>query len=121
MIATAARLLALAATCGLLAGCASPGFGGSEIRFGFFQTPQRASDPWVAKIEDWQQRERRDRPDTALAPIETQRAKPRSMLLRVKMGRCSLMNGRGPPSASCSVDRCSMCTRPRRLRSSMRR
>lgn len=87
MHASAAHLLALVTACCALAGCASTGLSAGEIRFGFFEAAARERDPWVAKIEDWQRREQRHRPETALASIETQRAKPKSMLLRVKMGR----------------------------------
>jgi hypothetical protein len=74
-------------TLGLLAGCASfdPNSGG-DVEFGFFNPPSAETDPWVSKVADWQQREQRDRPNTALADAETLRAKPRSSLLRVKMG-----------------------------------
>ncbi|MBW2361089.1 MAG: hypothetical protein JRG84_09330 [Deltaproteobacteria bacterium] len=81
------RALGLLLTLGLLVGCASTGLGGSgDVQFGFFNPTSTDTDPWVAKVADWQRRERRDRPHTALADAETLRAKRRSALLRVKMG-----------------------------------
>ena len=73
---------------GLLAGCAStwPATRG-DLEFSFFNEVSAETDPWVAKISDWQLRERRDRPDTELANAETQLAKPHSALLRVQMGQ----------------------------------
>ena len=79
-----ALLLCLA----LFAGCASNGLPGSgDVEYGFFNQASADSDPWVNKVADWQARERRDRPSTALADAATQREKPKSALLRVKMGR----------------------------------
>lgn len=77
-------LLALAA----LAGCAATGrLGGGEIEFAFFNEPSETGDFWVTKVADWQRREQRDRPNTALADVATQLAKPKSALLRVQMGQ----------------------------------
>ena len=57
-------------------------------RYRYFTQPVPASDPWYGKVENWQTREQRDRPNEALANAEgIQQAGPRSGLLRVKMGR----------------------------------
>ena len=81
-------LIVASALTALATGCASlPGYGVASPRFDFFAAPRPGIDPWVEKVADWQQRERRDRPDTHLADARTQREKPRSLLLRIKMGR----------------------------------
>jgi hypothetical protein len=77
---------ALALTCALGLGCASTAPGQSGYRF--FAEPAPPSDPWYENVERWQERERRDRPDEALADaVAVREAGPYSGLLRVKMGR----------------------------------
>jgi hypothetical protein len=85
----ATSCLAIAATGGL-GGCAgvlgipsAPG----DTGFQFFVKPEPRNDFWFDKVDDWQQRERAHRPETALADAATVRAKPKSGLLTVKMGR----------------------------------
>lgn len=68
-------------------GCAGSGTAPGDVRFGFFGELRPQTDPWVAKVAEWQRRERRDRPDTALASPETLSESRYSGLLRNKMGR----------------------------------
>jgi len=75
--------LALGACAGALGSSGAPG----ESGFQFFVRPEPTRDFWYAKVDDWQARERAHRPETALADPATVRAKPRSGLLSVKMGR----------------------------------
>lgn len=77
-----------AALAGLSLGCAafSPPAGRAPA-VEFFAAPRPERDPWFDKVADWQSRERRDRPETRLADAATQRARPQSSLLPIKMGR----------------------------------
>jgi hypothetical protein len=77
--------LALVALLGL--GCAGLSSAPQGSSYAFFAAPEPESDPWYAKVEDWQQREQNHRPHTGLADSATIRAKPDSGLLRVRMGR----------------------------------
>lgn len=78
--------VALAGCCALA--CASPtGSPPGDSGFAFFSEPLPQATPWVAKVRDWQNRERRDRGQTSFADAETLRQKRQSGQLRIKMGR----------------------------------
>ncbi len=82
------RLLALGALLALFGAACATSPEQAETRFLFFEEPVERHDPWYAKVEDWQLRERRDRPQEAEAEAEAvSRAGPRTGLLRVKMSR----------------------------------
>lgn len=77
---------ALLAVALLAPGCTNPLFEASDAGYRFFGPARTETDLWHDKIQDWQRRERRDRPGAALADRETLREKSQSGLLRVKMG-----------------------------------
>jgi hypothetical protein len=84
----AARLRsALGGLCLLALGCATAG--GAGGRFHFFEAAAPSKDdPWFVKVDEWQARERRDRPAETLANrAEIHEAGIHTGLLRVKMGR----------------------------------
>jgi hypothetical protein len=78
---------ALSLLCLLALGCATAGAPGGRFHF-FEEAAAGEGDPWFVKVEQWQVRERRDRPAETLAnPAEIQQAGLHTGLLRVKMGR----------------------------------
>jgi hypothetical protein len=83
LVAAACLSIGLGGCAGVLSYPSAPG----DVDFRFFVAPEPTRDFWYEKVDDWQQRERADRPQTALADPATVRAKPRSGLLTVKMGR----------------------------------
>jgi hypothetical protein len=78
---------AVALASALALACAGTG-APQQSGYRFFADADPSGDPWYAKVEQWQERERQDRPGEQLADADAIRAAgPSSGLLTVKMGR----------------------------------
>jgi len=69
-------------------GCATGGSSGDGGSYRYFQPATPKGDYWYPKVDEWQGRERRDRPSETDGVAELMESKgPKTGLLSVKMGR----------------------------------